>query len=188
MIRREGMPHDTVEAAVAWKKSREAKREATIRAAQQESAAPEEEEPTAEIPVVAAAEISKTGDSLLDALNNAIIAEEGAFGDYQTARVMHLKNRAARLSEHNKALEMRFKAETAYRVELERRGVLVNKDLLIEKCRRCMEAMLRRLKKLPGESGPQCNEVEPLKAVSILERAVNEIMATGVKELDDLES
>jgi len=130
----------------------------------------------------------RTKDSLADALSNAILANEGAFEDYEFARVNKLGTRSVRLSEFNKSLDGRLKAERAYREEMEIRGVLVPKQQIVEMARRCMETVLRRLNKLPQEQGPQCNPQEPLMAVKILEREVDEIKAAGQIALNDLQS
>lgn len=120
---------------------------------------------------------SKTGDSLQDALNNSIACADAAFSAYQRAVTGNLSTQSARLSEHSKANQVRVQLEKAYREELERRGVLVEKIAITETVRRALEPALRRLNKLASECGPQCNEHEPLKAVSILQRAVDEIKA-----------
>lgn len=93
---------------------------------------------------------------------------------------------SAALSMHNHALDQRFKAEKAYREEQERRNILVPKQEATELCRRSMEAMLRPLKKLATETGPQCANKDALLIVKILERKIAEIIATGRKALHDL--
>ena len=55
------------------------------------------------------------------------------------------------------------------------REEIVEKPIIVEGVRRSLEPVLRRLNKLAGECGPQCNEHEPLKAVAILQRQVDEI-------------
>lgn len=64
--------------------------------------------------------------------------------------------------------------------------VLVNKHEICERIRRRMEAVLERLRRLPQESGPQCNPAQPHMALAILQRAVDEILLTGQKALTDL--
>ena len=121
-----------------------------------------------------------TGDSLLDALNASIYVSGAAFDLLQEA--MHAKDTPALsplISIHNRAIQMRFKAETAHWVELERRKVLVNAQELTDPCRRCLETVIRRLRKLAAESGPQCNPDDPIRAVTILERAVAEVIEAG---------
>ncbi len=127
---------------------------------------------------------SKTGDSLLDALTNTILVADGAFEDYEWARVNKLGSRSARLSEHNKAIDARLRAEKAYREEMERRKLLVPITEATDLCRRSIEAVLRRLKKLPDEQGPQCNPQNPLLARQILQAEVNTIIAVGRKAID----
>jgi hypothetical protein len=128
----------------------------------------------------------KTGDSLLDALNNAIHVADRAFEEYLFACENKLASIPLRLSEHNKALDARLKAEKAYREEQERRGVLTEKKKIYEICRIALEEVLRRIKRLPAESGPQCNRDNPMMAVKILEREVNAIIASGKAVIDDL--
>lgn len=129
---------------------------------------------------------AQTGDSLADALANSIAVADGAFEDYEDARVNDRDTRSIRLAEHNKAIDSRLKAEAAYRAELERRGILVNKHEVIDLCRRSIESVLRRLKKLPDEQGPQCNPQNPLVARAILQNEVNAIISTGQQTLDAL--
>ena len=46
--------------------------------------------------------------------------------------------------------------------------------------------MLKRLKKLPGECGPLCDQQEPLRAAAVLQRAVSDIFLTGQKAMTEL--
>ncbi len=78
-------------------------------------------------------------------------------------------------------------AETSYREEMERRGLLVDKGAIIELTRRVMDSVQRRLKKLPQERGPECSPENPLVAVGILETEVNSIIETGRKALDAIQ-
>lgn len=131
---------------------------------------------------------SKTGDSLLDALNNSIYVADRAFEEYMAACAKNSPQRSSRLSEHNKAMDGRLKAEKAYREELERRGVLVDKAVILQTARQAIEAVLRRLKRLPPEVGPQCNPSDPLLATTVLTREVTAVILTGKKEIDGLRS
>lgn len=178
MMRRKGCPVDTVEGATAWRKANASKRAPTIN--DEVKPEPVRGRPPKTIPP------SKSGDSLLDALNNSIACSDAAFKAYQKAAAGNLSTQSVRLSEHSKATQARLQCEKSYREEQERRGVLVVKNEIVERCRRSMEAVLRRLNKLPGESGPQCNEQEPLKAVTILQRAVNEIKQAAQAAFHDL--
>lgn len=119
---------------------------------------------------------SNTGDSLLDALRNAISVADGAFEDYELARKAASPSRSMRLSEHNKALDARLKAEVAFRTEQERRNILVPKAEVMDRARRIVDNVLRRVRKLPQEQGPQCNPGDPLIATKVLERAIDEIL------------
>ncbi|MGI8957937.1 MAG: hypothetical protein ACR2II_13640 [Chthoniobacterales bacterium] len=76
---------------------------------------------------------------------------------------------------HTKAVEARLATEKFCREEMERRGLLVLKSEITDRCRRLMDKVLRRLNKLPGEGGPQCNPTEALMAVTVLQRMVDEI-------------
>lgn len=163
-----GMPTNSLKAAERWYLNREKKRAAT-NGSKEESGKPERGRPKAvRLP-------SKTGDSLLDALNNAIAVSDGAFEEYELARVGKMPTRSARMSEHSKALEARLKTEKAYREEMERRGMLVLKSEITEKYRRGMMTVLQRIDKLPNEQGPQCNEKDSIRAVRVLRRAADEI-------------
>ncbi len=126
-----------------------------------------------------------TGDKMLDALNAARNVQERASEEYEKAMCSGSYTRVSPLLHvHTKALEARFMAEEKYREELERRGELVDKAIIIEMTRRVMDAVLRRLKKLPQEKGPECNPQNPIIAVSILEAEVNNIIATGRTALE----
>lgn len=179
----EGCPRTSFKAADAWRKQRTPKRVPT-QAGLNENGRDEKLKGKPEIPP----DPSKTGDSLLDALTNAIIVSDCAFADFQSARVNKLASRSARLSEHNKALEARLKTEKAYREEMERRKLLIPIIEATDMCRRAIESVLRRLKKLPDEQGPQCNPQNPLLARQILQAEVNTIMAVGKKVLDVLKT
>lgn len=179
LVNKEGCPTNSLKAADRWRESRGQKRAATNKG-------DERMEKVAAGRPRAIKRPSKTGDSLLDALNNAIAVADGAFEEYELARVGKLPTRSARLSEHNKALDARLKAEKAYREELERRGVLVMKTEITEKCRRGLDSVLRRLNKLPQECGPQCNPSEPLMAVTVLQRAVDEIKGSAQMAMSEL--
>lgn len=100
---------------------------------------------------------SRSSDSLRDALDNAITVQERAFIQVDKAIINGASSMSALLHVHTKALEARFMAEKAYREEMERRGLLIDKQKVTDLCRRAMDAVLRRLKKLPGERGPECN-------------------------------
>ncbi len=130
---------------------------------------------------------SRSSDSLRDALDNAITVQERAFIQVDKAIINGASSMSALLHFHTKALEARFMAEKAYREEMERRGLLIDKQKVTDLCRRAMDAVLRRLKKLPGERGPECNPENAIMAVGILTAEVNSIIATGKKAFDTLE-
>jgi hypothetical protein len=87
---------------------------------------------------------------------------------------------------HSKALVLTLTAEKMAREEMERRKILVPKEQMIELGRRTLGEVARRLKRLAGESGPQCNPDTPLMAVKVLERAVNEILLAAQKATQEL--
>lgn len=127
-----------------------------------------------------------TGDTLQDVLQDCIAVHQTAFIAYQNAACEGSPTTSARLSEFNKAAQNRLEAEKAYREELERRGLLVLKSDITDRCRRTLDAIARRVKKLPNEQGPQCNEQEPLKAVRILQRAVDGVLKAANDALHGL--
>jgi len=128
----------------------------------------------------------KTGDSLKDALNNAVFVADRAFEEYLVACENKLSTIPLRLSEHSKALDARLKAERAYREEMERRGVLAEKGKILDAARGAIEEVLRRLNRLPEEAGQQCNPDNPMLATKILEREVKSLILAGKKHLDGL--
>jgi hypothetical protein len=128
---------------------------------------------------------AKTGDSLLDALNNTIAVAAAAYENFQAA-IGNPMEQGSALALHNHAIDQQFKAEKAYREEQERRGILVPQQQIIERCRHAMDQVLRALKKLPTESGPHCNPTNALLAKNILERAVNKIIAVGFGAMRDI--
>lgn len=133
------------------------------------------------------ANLQSTGDSQLDALNRINSTREAAFELFEDAK--NTGNIAAispLIALHSRIVMTYFRAESAYRAELERRGVLVNVHVITEKVRRCMEAVLKRLKRLPHESGPQCNPQDAMLAFNVLQRAVDDILLTGQQALRDL--
>jgi glutamate-1-semialdehyde aminotransferase len=129
---------------------------------------------------------ANTGDTLNDVLQDCIAVHQTAFVAYQNAACQELTSTSARLSEFNKAAQNRLEAEKSYREELERRGILVLRADIVDHCRRAIDTIARRVKKLPAEQGPQCNELEPLKAVRILQRAVDEILKAADATLHNL--
>ena len=130
---------------------------------------------------------SQTGDSLKDALNNAIAIADDAFEDYQQARAAgENMNRRSLLAEHSKALEVRMTTEKAYREEMERRSILVPVTEMSEKFRRILDAILRPLKKLAIETSPQCAMKEALAIREIIDRKVAEVIKAGNKSAAEL--
>jgi hypothetical protein len=109
-------------------------------------------------------------DSLKNALNNAIEASEEAFRLLKEAMIEEKDQKiSARLAVFNKSSENRFKAETAYREELERRRILIPLAEAMETARRGYEVILQRLKALAQNVAPRCNPTDPQKAMAVLE-------------------
>jgi hypothetical protein len=86
-----------------------------------------------------------------------------------------------RLSVHNKALEALFKAESAYREELERRRILIPLAEAMETARRGYEVILQRLNALPQNVAPRCNPTDPDRAITVLESECTAILADAQK-------
>lgn len=131
---------------------------------------------------------SNTGDSLLDALNNSIAVSNVAYLKFVQASEANSPQLSARLSDHSRAVDARLKAEKAYTDEQERRGTLVDKAEVLQTARQSVEAVLRRLKRLPNEVGPQCNPENPLLATKILAREIAAVISTGAKEVHGIRS
>ena len=125
----------------------------------------------------------KSGDSLLDALNGIIVVSDYAFTKFIDASENNPYEAGARLSEYVRALTARTNMEEAYRKELQVRGVLVDKGIVFQTARQAIEAVLKRLRRMPIEIGPQCNPQEPLRATKILQREVDGVISAGSKEI-----
>ena len=82
---------------------------------------------------------------------------------------------------HNKALEALFKAESAYREELERRRMLIPLGEAMEIARRGYEVILQRLKALPQNVAPRCNPTDPNRAMTVLESECTAILGDAQK-------
>lgn len=191
-LRREGMPVDTIKAAALWRSRQVLRRsptngrnKGTTRNVDPASLQPGKKVPKRRWKLTRSA-LSRTGDSLADSLADAITIAQDAFEAYQEAKMDQSVTMSSRLSEFNKALEGRQKAERLYREEMERRQLLVLKTEITERCRRCLEPVLRLLRKLPVEVGPQCNEQDPLKATKILQIATDKILLSGQQAMKGL--
>jgi hypothetical protein len=173
----EGMPVKSLRAAELWRKARGDKRVAvnaksSARLPKGKRGRPRKKSAPAD-----------TGDTLKDSLMDAIRISKDAFLAYQDA---DLNEKSPRLSEFNKALNGRQVAERLYREELQARSILVPRAAIVESCRRAMDVMLRRLKKLPNETGPQCEGQEAVNIVTILQKAVNDILVSGQRAMNEL--
>ena len=132
-------------------------------------------------------EPSNTGNTLEDALADSITMNKCAFALFEEARAAGDDGRLSHyIRIYSASLQLRLKAEKMAREEMERRKVLVNMEEARAVCRRCLNSVLKHLRRLPQESGPQCNPQDAMMAYNVLQRAVNEILLTGQQALTDL--
>jgi hypothetical protein len=118
-----------------------------------------------------------TDASLDDALFAAIYASEEAFRLLQEAMIEGKTSKIGGiLSIHNKALEVRFRAEQSYREELERRRILIPLAEAQDIMRKGFDVIIARLMALPQNVAPRCNPQDPHRAMNLLEEAVAAIM------------
>lgn len=117
-------------------------------------------------------------NSLDDALRKAITASDEAFRLLAEAMLEDKDSKiSVRLTVFNKAQEGLFKAETAYREEMERRRVLIPLSEAKDLFRRGYDIILSRLRCLPQNVAPRCNPANPHLAIAILETECVEIIA-----------
>ena len=117
-------------------------------------------------------------NSLDDTLRKAITASDEAFRLLAEAMLEDKDNKiSVRLTVFNKAQEGLFKAETAYREEMERRRVLIPLAEAQDVTRRGYDIILSRLRCLPQNVAPRCNPTNPHLAIAILEAECTEIIA-----------
>ena len=121
-----------------------------------------------------------SGDSLNNALNNAIEASEEAFRLLKEAMIEEKDQKiSTRLAVFNKSSENRFKAECSYREELERRRVLIPLAEAMEMARRGYDVILQRLNTLPQNAAHECNPSDPSGAMNVLESECSAILRTA---------
>ena len=117
-------------------------------------------------------------NSLDDTLRKAITASDEAFRLLAEAMLEDKDSKiSVRLTVFNKAQEGLFKAETAYREEMERRRVLIPLAEAQDLFRKGYDIILSRLRCLPQNVAPRCNPVNPHLAIAILETECVEIIA-----------
>jgi hypothetical protein len=117
-------------------------------------------------------------NSLDDTLRKAITASDEAFRLLAEAMLEDKDSKiSVRLTVFNKAQEGLFKAETAYREEMERRRVLIPLAEAQDLTRRGYDIILSRLRCLPQNVAPRCNPANPHLAIAILETECAEIIA-----------
>jgi hypothetical protein len=113
-----------------------------------------------------------------DALRKAITASDEAFRLLAEAMLEDKDSKiSVRLTVFNKAQEGLFKAETAYREEMERRRVLIPLAEAQDLTRRGYDIILSRLRCLPQNVSPRCKPADPHLAIAILETECAEIIA-----------
>lgn len=111
-----------------------------------------------------------TGNSLDDALANAVRASEEAFRLLEEAMIEGKDAKiGVRLSIHNRATEQRFKAEQAHREEQERRRILIPLAEAEDMARRGYDIILSRLLSMPQNISPRVNPHDPHHAMEILQ-------------------
>jgi hypothetical protein len=117
-------------------------------------------------------------NSLDDTLRKAITASDEAFRLLAEAMLEDKDSKiSVRLTVFNKAQEGLFKAETAYREEMERRRVLIPLAEAQDLTRRGYDIILSRLRCLPQNVAPRCNPANPHLAIAVLETECVEIIA-----------
>jgi hypothetical protein len=117
-------------------------------------------------------------NSLDDALRKAITASDEAFRLLAEAMLEDKDSKiSVRLTVFNKAQEGLFKAETAYREEMERRRILIPLAKAKEIARRGYEVIIQRLNVLPQNAAQRCNPTDPDRAITVLESECTAILA-----------
>ena len=179
-----GLPTHSIQAALRWRESRPPMRAAT------NGKAGNWVVPLADLRRRKRRTPSDTGNSLQDALATSIFANNAAFELFEEAKARGDED--GRLGYYMRiylsTTMTRMKAERMGREEMERRKVLVNRHYIVECCRRCLEAVIRRLRRLPDETGPQCNPQNPVMGYEVLKRAVDAVLEAGQNALRDLSS
>jgi hypothetical protein len=182
---KKGMPLDSFEAAKEFREAHASKR-ATTSPVQIAKQLQEEKDEGTPKPCTRRKEYSgrklaqdrQSDNSLDDALFAAIQASDEAFRLLGEAMIEGRDSViSARLSVHNKALETRFKAESAYREEMERRRILIPLAEAMEIARRGYEIILQRLNALPQNVAQRCNPTDPDRAITVLESECTAILA-----------
>lgn len=121
-----------------------------------------------------------TGDSLNEGLNKAIDANEEAYRLLKEAMIEEKDQKiGVRLGYFNKSSENLFKAESSYREEQERRGILIELAKAQFWARKAFEVMLSRLASLPQNLAVRCNPQNPHMAMDALEEEARMIIEDG---------
>jgi hypothetical protein len=125
-------------------------------------------------------------DTLDEALHDAIEAAREAFRLLREAVIEDNDQKiSVRIGLFNKASENRFKAETAYREELERRKILIPLAVAQDLARRGIGVVISRLRCLPQNVAARCNPANPHHAMEVLEVECNGILADAQRVYAD---
>jgi hypothetical protein len=176
-LTKKGMPLTSFEAADLWREAHASSKASTnsIRIAQvldEESGQPSIDRPPrkrlSKNDVWDAERASE--NTLANALMNARHAADEA---WRLLREAMIEGRASKiqvfLSIHNKAVEARFGAETAYREELERQKILIPLAEAQSMTRKILGVIVSRLTALPQNVASRCNPTNPHVAMAVLE-------------------
>ncbi len=183
---KKGCPTDSFENARDWRKAHASSRPATspVQIARQLAEEKDADSPAARKSQRKYFQNKPNGfrvpaeNSLDDALRKAITASDEAFRLLAEAMLEDKDSKiSVRLTVFNKAQEGLFKAETAYREEMERRRVLIPLAEAQNLARRGYDIILSRLRCLPQNVAPRCNPANPHLAIAILEIECVEIIA-----------
>jgi hypothetical protein len=119
-------------------------------------------------------------DTLDKGLHDAVKVARRAFRLLREAMLEDKDQKiSVRIGLFNKASENRFKAETAYREELERRKILISLAVAQDMVRRGLGVIIERLRCLPHNVAPRCNAASPDHAMEVLESECNAILAAA---------
>jgi hypothetical protein len=113
---------------------------------------------------------SLSENTLEDALINA---REAANEAWRLLRESMIEGRASKiqvlLNIHNKAVEARFRAESAYREGLERQKILIPLSEAQSMVKKVVGVIVSRLNAFPQNAASRCNPANPYIAMTVLE-------------------
>jgi len=128
----------------------------------------------------------KTGDTITDTLNQIVYLTDRSNDNVIAAMEADSPSQNARMIEYCRMVEAKMKVEKTCREELVRRGTLVNQHDILATCRAALESVMKRLRRVAIELGPQCNPTDALMATKVLEREMESIMIGAAKVIRDL--